>query len=168
MIKSEVCACTSKLVSVLRLLRQGWGAGDVLVPYAAGEDRLFACSALRPTSYFTCLVRADDLFARGIGVVPHDAKGLAYQAMLRLDGVDLVRFLMCLARNDVDEAWVIKQLKGKGLAIIDVGDPVEGGRSRACLCRSSRRCSTSDSVAVGSFQFPMEARQSLGIRIIGS
>ena len=127
MIMADVCTCTSKLDLVLWLLRHGWVAGDVLAPYAQGDDRIFACSSFRPTSYFTCLVRSDDLFARGIVSVPHDAKDLVYQAMLRLDGDALADFLSCLARNVLDERWLRGQLKGKGLAIVDPGEGGEGG-----------------------------------------
>ena len=123
----DFCVCSSKLDSVLTLIRQGWRhGGDEAVAFVPDGEKCFQCNPLRPASYFTCLVVSGDLFAKGISAIPHDAKDLVYQAMLRFTGEQLTVFLERLARAALDDKWLKQQLKGSTMpAIVDSGDPAE-------------------------------------------
>ena len=120
----DFSVCSSKLDSVLALLRQEWRPNADAVPFVSGGPKHFLCIQTRPASYFTCLVVSEHLFAKGIVDIPHNARDLVYQAMLRLTGEALVLFLERVQRGALEDAWLKEQLKrSETAAITDSGDP---------------------------------------------
>lgn len=124
MIRVDACASTSKLDMVLTLLRHGWVSGQPAMGLVRGGEKVFLASMSRPASYFQCLLRSAILFNSGVECIPHDARDLVYQGLLRLSGDALVAFLERLASGGADDQWLRTQLKGTDPAgiIIDDGD----------------------------------------------
>ena len=107
----EIASGISKLDLVVALLRRGWTGGQPDVAFICGAERVFVCSAAPPISYFTCLIRCQELFDKGVVEIPHGAKDLFYQALLRLSGEALQELLRRVALNNVDDAWLKEQVK---------------------------------------------------------
>ena len=126
-IKHDSYSPTSKLDLVLALLRHGWVAQASPEPFKPGAPKNFTSSRLRPTSYFYCLVTHAALFANGVRCIPHDAKDLYYQCLLRLRGNALSDFLERHSSGNADDHWSRQHLKdhGEKAMIEDAGDPVE-------------------------------------------
>lgn len=111
MIQNGNASCTSKLDLVVALFQRQWVPGQPGVAFTNAGERLFVCSHIRPTSYFACLIRCAELFEKGIVEIPHRAQDLAYQAMVRLSGEALAKFLRRLALGDFEEVWLKAHFK---------------------------------------------------------
>ena len=125
-VKIDECNVSSKLDCVLHLLRHGWVHGEPVGPFEEHGSYNFVCARLRPTSYFVCLLRHVELFAKGVQSIPHGAKDLHYQCLLRLHGLALQELLGMQASGGAEDAWCRQQLKGQSLsAVADAGDACE-------------------------------------------
>ncbi len=129
-LRMDRSATTSKLDLVLALLRSGWVSEEPVCQFALGGERRFFCSRLKPTSYFCCLLEADDIFMKGVDAIPHNLKDIHYQCLLRLTGAPLKEFLEQLQRGGDLEVWARAALKGRAVAVADSGDEGEAAPLR--------------------------------------
>lgn len=127
LIQVDEYAQESKLDVILALLRRGWAhVGSVPPPYKRTREKHLIQHMRKPSSYYVCLLEADQLFARGVSEVKHDGKDLYYQALLRLDGERLAEFLRKLQAG-VDSRWCRRALKDKTACPIAHAPPSEPG-----------------------------------------
>ena len=118
------CNPASKLDLVIRLLREEWRDGTPDTPWSRREPKLFYCRPARATSYFACLVRSEELLAKGVKTIPHDFSDVQYQCLLRLHGSALAQFLAKVASGDANCGWCRSQVKkfGDRDHVRDAGD----------------------------------------------
>ena len=123
----DICRSPTKLNMAVMLIRHGWVAGSPEEGFKRGDPKVFIADKLKPTSYFNCLTRAEELFAKGVKVVEHNWKDVHYQCLLRLEGNALKEFLRKMELGPED-GWCRRMLQEKAtdLPLRDTGD----GRSQ--------------------------------------
>ena len=111
----------SKLDLVLSLFRNGWSAANPRNAYADGASREFFLLIRAPRSYFVCLLEAGKIFEKGILAIKHKQKDLYYQALLRLRGEQLIKYMNRLEAGE--SAKVLRrELKNETIAAAPICD----------------------------------------------